>query len=394
MWEERRGGTIPSAVLAPTGAPHPESLDTRRFDGGLVAQMPIADRYVLTARLSATRKAEDYLRGDARQRDIQDTAFAELAMRGTAPRQTWVGGVAFERSTLDPRDEPQFAYYYNVPGLFLQDDIEVQRWLALSVSGRLDFHSDFGTFVSPRLSALVRNGAWTSRISLGSGFFAPSALTEETEAAGLARLTVTAPLKAERGRSASFDVTRAQGPLSVTATVFRYEVHDPAVVDRASYTLATLGEPTINTGVEAVATIRRSPVSVTGTYTYVHAREGVGADRADAPLTPRHSAGLVGMWEREERGRIGVEAYFTGRQRLEDNPYRSESVGYVLFGGLVERRFGRLRLFINAENLGGVRQTRFDPLVRPSQAADGRWTVDAWAPLDGRVINGGVRLSF
>ena len=394
MWERRRGGTMPSAVLTPTGAPYPESLDTRRFDGGLVAQMPIADRYVLAARMSVTRKVEDYLRGDVRERDVQDTVFAELAMRGTAPRQTWVGGVAFERSTLDPHDEPHFAYQYNVPGVFLQDDIEVQRWLTLSVSGRVDSHSDFGTFVSPRLSALVRNGAWTGRVSLGSGFFAPSALTEETEAAGLARLTVAAPLKAERGRSASFDVTRAQGPLSLTATLFRYDVRDPAVVDRATYTLATLGEPTINTGLETVATIRRPPFSVTGTYTYVHSREGVGADRADIPLTPRHSAGLVGMWENEKRGRVGVEAYFTGQQRLEDNPYRSTSEGYVLFGGLVERRFGRLRLFINAENLGGVRQTRFDPLVRPFRAADGRWTVDAWAPLDGRVVNGGLRLSF
>jgi len=81
-------------------------------------------------------------------------------------------------------------------------------------------------------------------------------------------------------------------------------------------------------------------------------------------------------------------------QRLEDNPYRSVSAGYALFGGLFERRFGRIRLFINAENLGGIRQTTYDPLVRPSQAVDGRWTVDAWAPLDGRVINGGVRFTF
>ena len=25
---------------------------------------------------------------------------------------------------------------------------------------------------------------------------------------------------------------------------------------------------------------------------------------------------------------------------------------------------------------------------------DGRWTVDAWAPLDGRTWNGGLRLAF
>jgi iron complex outermembrane receptor protein len=166
------------------------------------------------------------------------------------------------------------------------------------------------------------------------------------------------------------------------------------VVDRASYTLTSLSEPTITRGVESVATFRRAPFSVTGTYTYVHSAEGVGNDRGDVPLTPRHSAGLVGMWERENRGRAGIEAYFTGRQRLDDNPYRSSGAAYVLFGGLVERRVGRVRLFVNVENLGGVRQTRWDPLIRPQPAADGRWTVDAWAPLDGRVINGGVRVAF
>ena len=53
-----------------------------------------------------------------------------------------------------------------------------------------------------------------------------------------------------------------------------------------------------------------------------------------------------------------------------------------------------MRLFINGENLTGVRQTRWDPLLRPTRAADGRWTVDAWAPLEGRNINGGVRVRF
>ena len=381
-------------MLPATGAPYRESLDTMRLDGGLVAHTPVARRHILTARLSATRKTEDHLLGDQPEHDTQDTLFAELALRGSAPRQTWVAGVAFERSTLDARDQPAFSYAFNVPGVFLQDDIEVRRWLTLSASGRLDVHSEFGTFVSPRVSALMRGGAWTARASIGIGFFAPTPLTEETEAAGLARLRITAPLKAERGRSASFDLTRVQGLLSVTATLFRYDVRDPAVVDRATYTLATVHAPTINHGAEVVGTLRRAPFSVTGTYTYVHSREGVGRDRGDVPLTPRHSAGLVGMWESEERGRIGLEAYFTGRQRLEDNPFRSQSAGYVLFGALVERRIGRVRLFINAEDLGGVRQTRWDPLLRPFEAADGRWTVDAWAPLDGRVINGGLRLSF
>ena len=394
MWEQRDGGTMPSSVLPATGEPFLESLDTSRLDAGLIAQRPIRQRQVLTFRVSATRKTEQHHIGDEAEHDVQDTLFTELAIRGTAPRQTWVAGVAFERSTLDPRDQPAFAYTFNVPGLFLQDDIDLRQWLTVSASARVDAHNEFGTFLSPRVSALLRSGTWTSRVSVGSGFFAPNALTEETEAAGLTRLMVDTPLQAERGRSASLDVSRTLGPLTLTGTLFHYNVRNPAVVDRATYTLATLAEPTTTRGVESIVTYRNPPFSATGTYAFVHSREGVGADREDVPLTPRHSAGVVAMWENEERGRLGLEAYFTGKQRLEDNPYRTQSAAYVLFGGLIERRVGRVRLFLNAENLGGVRQTRWDRLVRPFQAVDGRWTVDAWAPLDGRVINGGVRVAF
>jgi iron complex outermembrane receptor protein len=394
MWEQRRGGTLPSAALPSTGAPYPESLDTNRFDGGALFQAPVGERRLLTWRASATRKTQRHAFGEITEHDTQDTLFTELALRGTAPHQTWVAGVAYERATFDPRELPAFAYAFNVPGLFVQDDVDVRSWLAVSASVRLDVHDDFGTFLSPRLSVLLRSGPWTTRVSVGSGFFAPTPLTEETEAAGLTRLTIGEPLRVERGRSVSVDVTRTAGPFTVTGTLFHYDVRQPAVVDRATYTLATLDEATTTNGMEAVGTFRRAPFSVTGTYTYVHSREGVGQHRGDAPLTPRHSAGLVAMWENEERGRAGVEAYFTGRQHLEDNPFRDESVAYLLFGALVERRIGPVRLFINAENIGGVRQTHWDPLVRPSQAADGRWTVDAWAPLDGRVINGGVRFFF
>ena len=394
MAENRDGGTIEGGTLPATGAAYLESLETVRVDGGLVAQTPLGVRKVLTARVSATHKDGIHQLGEVHEHDLQNTVFAEVALRGTGPRQTWVGGVAYERSTLDPRERPDLKFAYNVPGVFGQDDIDVRQWLAVSISGRIDHHNQFGTFASPRVSALLRAGGWTSRLSLGGGFFGPTPLTEETEAAGLTRLRVPEPLQRERGRSASFDVTRAVGPVTATGTLFQYHVDDPAIVERDTYTLTNLPEATITQGVEAIATFRRDAFNATGTYTYVRSREGVSGERGEIPLTPRHSAGLVGMWEREEWGRIGLEAYFTGRQRLEDDPYRTESAAYVLFGALVERRFGRLRVFLNAENLGNVRQSQSDPLLRPSRAVDGRWTVDAWAPLDGRTINGGIRIAF
>ena len=143
-----------------------------------------------------------------------------------------------------------------------------------------------------------------------------------------------------------------------------------------------------------LGTLRREPFSVTATYTYVHARETVDAIERDVPLTPRHSAGIVGMWETEDVGRFGVEWYYTGRQSLEENPCRAVSEPYMILGLLAEKPFGRVRLFVNGENLTGVRQTRWDPLLRRTQAADGRWTVNAWAPLEGRNISGGLRIRF
>jgi iron complex outermembrane receptor protein len=102
----------------------------------------------------------------------------------------------------------------------------------------------------------------------------------------------------------------------------------------------------------------------------------------------------VGIWEVEDAGRVGVEWYYTGRQALEENPYRTVSEPYMIVGPLAEKQFGANRWFINAENLTGVRQTRWDPLLAPTCAVDGRWAVDAWAPLDGRNINGGMLIRF
>jgi len=394
-YENRDGGTLPGAVLPATGTPYTEALNTRRYDIGGNLQFVVQKRYVFTARFAASWQDHDHRFGDVRERDRHELLFGELTVRGTFRRNTWVAGVAAEREVYLPRDVPEFTYRYTTPGLFLQDDIEIARWLSVSASARVDFQNQFGTFFSPRLSALFRWHGWISRLSAGQGFFAPTPLTEETEAAGLTRLTIPKPLVAERGRSASFDLTRKMGPASLTATLFDSSVRHPINVERIEgYQLINLTQPTNNVGFEFLGTVKKAGFSGTASYTYVRSRQFEFGERVDTPLTPRHSFGLVGMWEKEKAGRIGVESYYTGQQRLEDNPYRSESKSYVLFGFLAERSFSHFRLFVNVENLSNVRQTRWDPLLRPDRGVDGRWTVDAWAPLDGRVLNGGIRLKF
>ena len=394
-YEDRDGGTMPGGVLAATGQPYIEALETRRYDVGGTFQTLLKDRFVVTARAAAAWQNHDHQFGDVLERDHHNTLFSEVAARGAGRRHTWVAGLAYERDDYDPIDVRRFRYTYDVPGVFAQDDIDLASWLVVSAGGRVDFHNEYGTFFSPRLAALFRAPGWTSRVSVGRGFFASTPLTEETEAAGLTRLSIVRPLQAERGTSASVDLTRTVGAGSFTATVFGSRIAHPVAVDRDNaYVLFNQREAATNAGLELLATLHHGPFGATVSYAYVQSLEQHGDTREDTPLTPRHSAGLVGMWEAEDTGRVGVEVYYTGTQRLEVNPYRSESIPYVIVGFLAERRIGRFRLFINAENITNIRQTRWDSLLRPTQGVDGRWTVDAWAPLDGRVFNGGVRMAF
>jgi iron complex outermembrane receptor protein len=128
----------------------------------------------------------------------------------------------------------------------------------------------------------------------------------------------------------------------------------------------------------------------------VHSTEAdpFGAATREVPLTPRHAGEIAWIWEKEARGRVGLELSYTGRQNLEHDPYREASPSYVELNALAELRLGETRLFVNAVNLTNVRQTRFDPLLLPAQEPDGRWTTDVWAPIEGRVFNAGVRFEF
>ena len=393
--EDREGGTMAGQVLPQTRQPYEEALDTVRVDAGAVGQTVFRGEYVLSARASVAQQRHRHQFGERLERDRHNSAFGELAVRGHSGRHAWAAGTAIEYDAYRPRDLGQFAYAYTVPGVFAQDDVALARWVSVSGSARVDHHSEFGAFVSPRLAVLLRSGQWSSRVSVGTGFYGPSPLTEETEAAGLSRLSIVRPLLAEKGRSGSLDVTRTAGPLSVTATFFASRIETPVHVRREDvFLMKNLEHPTTNAGVELLATVRHEPFAVTATYAHVRARETVDDSTADVALTPRHSAGVVGMWEREGAGRVGVEWYYTGVQRLEANPFRTRSEPYFVVGVLAERQIGFVRVFVNGENLNGVRQTRWDPLLRPTRAVDGRWTVDAWAPLEGRNVNGGLRVAF
>jgi len=398
MGEDREGGTIGGATTA-EGTGFREELTTRRLDAGAVARLLLPGGRLVALRGSGTAQRHGHRFGEVRERDLHRTAFAEAALSGTDAGHTWVVGGAFQHEGYDARDVAGFDYTYAIPSLFAQDEYAVADWLTLAASGRVDRHSDYGTFFSPRFSVLLRPAEWTVRLSAGTGYHAPTPFTEETEAVGLSRLLPLSGLEAERARSVSADVGRTIGPFELNATVFGSRVENALQLRDAGagrFALANADGDVRTVGTELLARYHREGIHFTATHTWIHATEPHPDEggRREVPLTPRHAVGLVGMWEAEGRGRVGLEFYYTGRQALEDNPFRDRSEPYVSIGALAEWRVGRARLFVNLENLTDTRQTRYDPLLLPARTPEGRWTTDVWAPLEGRVVNAGVRLEL
>lgn len=401
MQEDRGGGTSPGRT-APDGRPFVQAQNTRRLDAGLVAEAPLTASVVAHFRASAMRQEDERRLGAVLQNDRQTTLFAEVSGGGRRGATSWLAGAAIQRDAFRSREFSGFDYTYTAPALFAQVEQEVTDDLTLAASARWDFHSEFGSRASPRVSLLYRPGPWKVRASLGGGFYAPTPFVEEIEDVGLARLNPLGKLKPETAQTASVDVGYAKGPFETYLTLFGSNIRNAVRLDVADATvgaervrLINLSGPTRARGAELMFRYRWGEIMLNGSYVYVDATEpGESAERRTVPLRPRHTGGLDFMWERRGKSRLGAEAYYTGRQALEDNPYRMRSRPYLEVGFMGELIFGRVSLFVNLENVLDVRQTKYDPMLLQRRSAAGSWTVDAWGPSEGLLANAGVRLSL
>lgn len=398
MTEDRHGGTQDGRVV-PDGRPFAQNQETNRYDAGLSYERPAGNWGLAQVRTSGVEQRHEHRFGDLLEKDRHRTALAEVSISADSTLASWVVGVAYQMDDYESETFPVFDYKYESPAVFAQVDRDLGADFAIAASARWDDHSEYGSRFNPRMSLLYRPGSWTIRASWGRGFYALTPFVEETEAAGLSRLEPLSGLRAETAQTASLDIGYASGALEIGLTLFGSNIDDAARIQAVAsdrVRMINVEDVTRTRGVEALVRWRQAPYTVTASYLYLDASEPneTGAGRREVPLTPRHSAGLVAMWEEHDRGRLGLEIYYTGTQALNDNPYRNESDTYLEIGLLGEIVLGRYRLFLNLENVLDVRQSKEESLVLPNRAPVGLWTVDAWAPLEGFVVNGGVRIRF
>jgi iron complex outermembrane receptor protein len=280
---------------------------------------------------------------------------------------------------------------------------------SLRSSARLDL-TEFGDFVSPRISAIVRpTPSWSVRVSRANGVYLPTPLTDETEASGL-RYVDMRRVGLEHAKEWSVDVDGTRGALDLRASGYRTVVTNPLAIriepgSAIGLQIVNAEEPSRVQGADLSARWRAGAMRVTAAYSYVDAERPMigtitGADfefdttmHRAAPYTPPHTARVEAVHERANDRLIGAELRFTGTQALADSSL-APSRAFVTVDARFEKHVRQAIVFLRGSNLLNVKQSGYAPVLRSSAGAAGQLADNVWAPLEGIVLNAGVRILY
>jgi iron complex outermembrane receptor protein len=397
-YDGRDGGTIGAAV-APDGAPFHEGLTSHRADLGARAIIPLRDSGNVAVRfaLSGNRRRREFGPSPV-EKDASSTGFLELTRAITSGSAATVVGSSVQLDEFENSLNDRYDHRWITPSLFVTTERPVGP-VTLSLSARGDAHPEAGVQMTERVAALVKPAeGWSVRLSGGTGFAAPTALTEETEAIGLRAIQAGPELQREKSYGTMLDVGGEVAGTELLVTTYASVITNAIQLADATDgsgegVLRNAASGTRIAGVEGAAIWRFEGGKFLGTYGYMKGTrpDAMTGAREPIPMLSRHRVGADLMFERPEVYRGGIEGIWYGAQSLDDNPFRSQSKPYFYLMAIAVRQFGRVEAVANFENLLNVRQTATDPLVRPTPGTGGRWTTDVWAPLEGFMANVALR---
>ena len=413
--EEREGGDV-AAIERDSGIREAfvERSESRRLTSQARLDHALSERTTLTLKQSTSLFDRSVALPGYRFEGAQTATYSEASALFRWGAHDLVAGLdlrtdAFDQTGtagLEPRAELDYAFV--TAGAFVQDTWDATDRLAIELGLRGDHHDAYGFFALPRASALYRlTEHLSARLTGGLGYKAPTVFLEPSEERAFEGvLPLSDDIDAETSYGGTFDVNYSatlfdRVSLSLNQAVYLTQLEDalvPAVEsspespdgDLLRYRNAT--GPVRTQGLETNARFGLGDFKLFLGYVYLDATltdDATGGERTPLVLTPEHKTYTVLVWEQHGRGRIGLEAYYTGPQRLEDG---EQTPGYWVTGVMAEWRVGPARLFLNFENFLDTQQTNYDPVVLGPRATP--TFADVWAPTDGFVANGGVKYSF
>jgi outer membrane receptor for ferrienterochelin and colicins len=332
----------------------------------------------------------------------QYASFTEASYARHGRRLEWVIGAnawtdQFDedrKDTLTQRD-----YAQQTVGAFIQNTWNAASWLTLESGFRTDYVIDYGWALLPRLSALFRlSPVLTSRLGGGFGYKPPTIFTEESERIqyrGVLPVTSVSNTM-ENSYGGNWDVNyktmllNDNVSLSINHLFFYTYITNPLILTPQpgnTYRFENISGHIDTKGTETNIKLGYKDFKLFLGYTYTYAQIEQNGVHRENYLTPRHKVNSVLFYEVEERWKAGLEAYYFSPQQLSDG---TTGRAYVMMGFMLERLWERFSVYVNFENFLDARQTRFGTIY--TGTVNNPSFRDIYAPLDGFIVNGGIKI--
>ncbi|TDU33743.1 iron complex outermembrane receptor protein [Gelidibacter sediminis] len=327
----------------------------------------------------------------------QTNTFTEINYQKASKKTDWILGANLYTSNFDENDNSQLQRDQTdvTYGTFVNNIYDISDNWILETGLRADYNTDFGFFPLPKVSLLYKNDSgFSSRIGGGLGYKIPDIFTEEAEFINFENVLAIdkSALKAERSYGVNFDVnyqTRLFETVgfSINQLFYVTAINNGLLLNSTNNGLFAFENATdeiLSKGLETNIKFTYKDFRWFLNYALIDTKLNYLAGNPQKPLTAKHNAGSVLMYE-SEKWRIGYETFYTGKQFLSNG---TETTDFVTMGFVAMRNFKWGTIFTNFENFTDRRQSRFSPLVLPPH--DNPVFPEIYAPTDGFIFSVGV----
>lgn len=402
--EKRIGGNI-DFVKGETGIAKPyfEENKTNRYSTQLELAHKLSEKEKLTVKNSVSYYDRSIGLPNYLFSGTQVSTYSEANYGRNGEKADWVLGVNFLTDNFSEDNNSNSAlrnYNHNTAGVFVQNTWNTTEKFTLESGVRGDYHNEYGFFFLPRISGLLKiNEHFSTRLGGGLGYKAPNIFTEDAERIQFRNvLPITvANTKAERSYGANYDINYKTSLLddkigfSINQMFFYTRISDPILLVPSGTNLAYVQpDGNIKTkGMETNLKLTYADFKLFVGYTFADVDQQASSIVNAYPLVSRHRLNNVLMYEVEDKWKIGAEAYYFSKQQLNDG---ATGKSYWTGGLMAEKLWERFSIFVNFENFTDTRQTKFDSIYTGSISSP--IFRDIYAPVDGFVINGGIKFKL
>ena len=334
---------------------------------------------------------------------LQLASFSEVNYSHESDNFEWVAGVNLwtdQFAQNQPDTSTVVDYNHFTMGTFIQSTWNASERFNLETGLRFDHQNDYGNFLLPRAAILWKmNQKLVLRVGGGLGYKTPSVFTEDSERLQFRNVLPIdeANTKAEKSLGTNVDINYRTPlsdkiSLSINSLLFYTRIDNPILLGLNSSDKYEFRQPSgvIDTrGIETNIKLSYDHIKLFIGYTLANVQQHYNETTTSFPLVSRHRLNNVLMYEKHDDIRVGLEAYYFSPQDLSDG---STSKEYWIFGLMTEKMWEDFSLFLNFENFLDTRQTKFEAVYTGSLSKPE--FKDIYAPVDGFVINGGLKIKF